>query len=113
MYCIFPFHDFFFLSWTSERLVGGSEERQLCAKVRKCNIEEKTRTKVTKVPERKCENIPYNRQVCRPEAVPQSPQMVSVQEDSYVSLSQVIFRQPNTKPSTSSSATTCPSPCAR
>ena len=59
--------------------MGGSEERQLCAKGRKCNIEEKTRTKVTKVPERKCEQIPYNRQVCRPEAVPQPPQMVSVE----------------------------------
>merc|ERR1712110_1057519 len=70
-------------NWTSERLVGGSEERQLCAKVRKCNIEEKTRTKVTKVPERKCENIPYNRQVCRPEAVPQPPQMTTQYKTEY------------------------------
>ena len=66
------------LSWTNERLVDGSEPRQLCAKVRKCNIEEKTQTKVTKVPERKCDNIPYNRQVCRVEQVQDPPRMVSV-----------------------------------
>ena len=74
------FSYFHFLSWTNERLVGGSEPRQLCAKVRKCNIEEKTQTKVTKVPERKCDNIPYNRQVCRAEQVQDPPQMVSVRD---------------------------------
>ena len=78
------FHNLLFLSWTTQNLVGGEEERQLCAKVRKCNIQETTRTKVTKVPERKCETIPIPRQVCRPEAVPQPPQIVSVQENSCV-----------------------------
>ena len=80
---MFPFHNLLFLSWTSESLVGGSEERQLCAKVRKCNIEETTRTKVTKVPERKCETIPIPRQVCRPEAVPQPPQTVTQYKTEY------------------------------
>ena len=60
--------------------MGGSEPRQLCAKVRKCNIEEKTQTKVTKVPERKCDQIPYPRQVCRVEQVQDPPQMVSVKD---------------------------------
>ena len=35
------------------------------------------------------------------------------EEDSYLLLSQVIFRQPSTKPSIGSSATMFPSPCVR
>ena len=65
-------------------MVGGEEERQLCAKVRKCKIEMKPQTKVTKVPRRVCEKIPYNYTACSPLAVPQPPQRVSVEEDSYV-----------------------------
>ena len=34
--------------------------------------------KRTKVPERKCDSIPYNRQVCRVEAVQDPPRTVSV-----------------------------------
>lgn len=70
-------------NWTNERLVDGTEPRQLCAKVRKCNIEEKTQTKVTKVPERKCDNIPYNRQVCRVEQVQDPPRMQTTYTTEY------------------------------
>ena len=34
--------------------------------------------KVTKVPERKCDKIPYNRQNCRVETVQDPPVMVSM-----------------------------------
>ena len=58
-------------------MVGGEKPAQLCAKVRKCSIEETMKTEVKKVPERKCEQIPYPRQVCRIETVQDPPQMVS------------------------------------
>ena len=82
--CYFSFHDFPFLfSWTNERLEGGSQPAEICAKVRKCNIEETMETKTRRVPKQRCEDIPYQRPVCRVETVQDPPRTVSVHEASF------------------------------
>lgn len=60
-------------TWTNERLEGGSQPAEICAKVRKCNIEETMETKTRRVPKQRCEDIPINRPVCRVETVQDPP----------------------------------------
>jgi len=63
-------------TWVTESVQGGEETKEMCAKVRKCNIVDETRTETTRVPERKCEKVPSTRRKCGTVTVPQPPMEV-------------------------------------
>lgn len=70
-------------TWSNERLESSPQQAEICAKVRKCNIEETEVDKVTKVPDRRCEKIPYKRPVCRVETVQVPPVMKTTYTTEY------------------------------
>jgi len=61
------------ITWNDEVLTQGEESKQLCMKVKQCNVVDRTIQKTKKVPERKCEQVPNNRRNCQTIQVPQPP----------------------------------------
>jgi len=61
------------ISWEDEKLTNNPEPRQLCADVKVCKKVPKEEKRYKRIPEKKCEQVPKQRQQCRTVMVPQPP----------------------------------------